>query len=283
MSDVRSHSEELLEEIGPWTEIKLEIIRKYARAYSVILRNQATPRLTHVYIDAFAGAGRYIARQTGLLVPGSTEIALATDPPFRHYYFVDIDDLKYARLEQLAEHRTDVTVFHGDCNTILVNNVLSQVRWEQFRRGLCILDPYGLHPNWSTVAAAAAAKTVEVFINFPTMDMNRNVLWRDPARIDQGQAERMTQFWGDESWRTLFYAARPQLNLWGEQREAKAATNEAVADAYRKRLQQVAGFAYVPEPLSMRNSTNAILYYLFFASHKAVAGDVVEQIFDTYR
>jgi three-Cys-motif partner protein len=218
-----------------------------------------------------------------LLVPGSTEIALATDPPFRHYYFVDIDDLKYARLEQLAERRTDVTVFHGDCNTILVDQVLSEVRWEQFRRGLCILDPYGLDLKWSGVAAAAGVKTIEVFVNFPTMDMNRNVLLRDPAKVDPVQAERMNAFWGDDSWRVHFYAPRSQMDLWGEQQDAKAVTNEAVAAAYRKRLQQVTGFAYVPEPLPMRNSTNAILYYLFFASHKAVAGDIVEQIFDTYR
>jgi len=32
----------------------------------------------------------------------------------------------------------------------------------------------------------------------------------------------------------------------------------------------------------MRNSRNAIVYYLFFASHKPVAVDIVEQIFSKY-
>src|SRR5215216_4378783 len=41
--------------IGTWSEAKLELIRKYGTAYSTILSNR--PRLTHVYIDAFAGAG----------------------------------------------------------------------------------------------------------------------------------------------------------------------------------------------------------------------------------
>jgi hypothetical protein len=34
---------------------------------------------------------------------------------------------------------------------------------------------------------------------------------------------------------------------------------------------KVAGFGFVPEPLPMRNSKKAIVYYLFFASPKAVA------------
>ena len=35
--------------IGYWSEIKLEIVREYARAYSTILTSN---RLHHVYIDA---------------------------------------------------------------------------------------------------------------------------------------------------------------------------------------------------------------------------------------
>ena len=44
-----------------------------------------------------------------------------------------------------------------------------------------------------------------------------------------------------------------------------------------------AGFDYVAEPIPMRNSTNAPLYYLYFCSPKAVAADIVEDIFSRYR
>jgi hypothetical protein len=47
--------EKLVDEIGPWSEIKLEVIRKYAKAYSTILSSQKS--FYHVYIDAFAGLG----------------------------------------------------------------------------------------------------------------------------------------------------------------------------------------------------------------------------------
>lgn len=44
-----------------------------------------------------------------------------------------------------------------------------------------------------------------------------------------------------------------------------------------------AGFKYVPEPMPMRNSKGAIVYYLFFASHKPVAEGIVKDIFDKFR
>ena len=48
--------------IGVWSQLKLEIVRQYAQAYSTILAKQ--PRLTHVYIDAFAGAGLHRLKRT---------------------------------------------------------------------------------------------------------------------------------------------------------------------------------------------------------------------------
>jgi len=45
----------------------------------------------------------------------------------------------------------------------------------------------------------------------------------------------------------------------------------------------VAGFAYVPEPLPMKNKMQAVIYYLFLASPKAVAADIIEDIFAKYR
>jgi three-Cys-motif partner protein len=60
-------------------------------------------------------------------------------------------------------------------------------------------------------------------------------------------------------------------------------TNAAVAEAFRKRLQEVAGFQYVPEPIPMRNDQGAVLYYLFFASPNRTGASIVKAIFDKYR
>ena len=64
------------DEIGYWSEIKLDIIKDYASAYSRILAAQTKPALHHVYIDAFAGAGVHISKATGEYVPGSPTNAL---------------------------------------------------------------------------------------------------------------------------------------------------------------------------------------------------------------
>ena len=46
-----------IDEIGPWTEVKLDILKRYAVEYSKILSSQQNPSFFHVYIDAFAGTG----------------------------------------------------------------------------------------------------------------------------------------------------------------------------------------------------------------------------------
>jgi len=79
------------DEIGYWSEVKLDIVKDYASAYSRILAAQINPPLHHVYIDAFAGAGVHVSKTTGEYVPGSPINALLVQPPFREYHLIDID------------------------------------------------------------------------------------------------------------------------------------------------------------------------------------------------
>lgn|SRR5574337_1505532 len=91
------------DQIGYWSEVKLDIIKEYAAAYSKILGAQRRPSLYHIYIDAFAGAGIHISRTSGEFVPGSPVNALLVQPPFRQYYFIDLDRKKVAALETFAK------------------------------------------------------------------------------------------------------------------------------------------------------------------------------------
>jgi hypothetical protein len=65
----------------------------------------------------------------------------------------------------------------------------------------------------------------------------------------------MTKFWGDESWKRIAYAESRQHGLF--RTELVKQGNEAIVAAFRERLQKIAGFRFVPEPLPMQNSTNA--------------------------
>lgn len=125
-----------LDEIGYWSEIKLDIVKKYAKAYSTIMSNQSFNK-GHLYIDAFAGAGTHISKDR--------------------------------------------------------NEVVS-------------------------------------FVAFSSMSSKR-----------------------------------------------------VIAEAFRKRLREVAGFAYVPAPIPMRNTRGAVVYYLYFASPNANGARIVSEIFDKYR
>jgi three-Cys-motif partner protein len=270
------------DQIGYWSEIKLDIIKEYAAAYSTILSAQKKPGLHHVYIDAFAGGGLHKSRTSGDFVKGSPMNALLVEPPFREYYFVDLDEQKVAALENLSARREDVHIYHGDCNPILLDKVLPNVKWESYRRGLCVLDPYGLHLDWKVIAEAGRMRSIEIFLNFPVADMNRNVLWRDRKGVSADQIQRMNAYWGDDSWRQVAYKPSSQMEIWGPPAEEKV-SNDEVAEAFRKRLTVVAGFRNVPKPIAMRNSQNAIVYYLFFASQKPVAEDIVRDIFAKYR
>jgi len=262
------------DEIGYWSEIKLEIVRDYATAYSTILNKKNLP---HVYVDAFAGAGQHISKSTGEFVPGSPLNALNVRPPFREYHFIDLDASRVESLQQIAGARNDVHVYEGDCNELLIQRIFPTLHFDSYRRALCLFDPYGLDLNWDVMFQAGQLGTIDMFLNFPVMDMNRNVLWRNPDKVSVEQLARMNAFWGGD-WKDVAYTT--ERSLFGEPEKE---SNDAIAEAFRQRLQKIAGFKKVPEPLPMHNSKGAVVYYLFFASQVGVAEKIVMDIFAKYR
>lgn len=266
------------DEIGYWSELKLDIIKKYAAAYSKILSSRKNPKLSHSYIDAFSGAGMHLSKATQTLVSGSPVNALEVDPPFKEYHFIDLNPSKTRNLRSIIGDRKDVHIYEGDCNEILLNNVFPTVLYENYRRALCLLDPYGLHLNWEVIKTAGQMKSIDMFLNFPVADMNRNVLWNNPDGVREEDINRMNAFWGDETWRNAAYTK--EKDLFDERLQKE--DNETIAASFCERLKKVAGFGYVPKPLPMRNSKGAIVYYLIFASQIAVAGKIVKEIFEKY-
>ncbi|MGB8989983.1 MAG: three-Cys-motif partner protein TcmP, partial [Candidatus Sulfotelmatobacter sp.] len=138
------------DEIGYWSEIKLDIVREYAAAYSRILTAKNLP---HVYIDAFAGAGQHLSRQTREFVAGSPLNALKVEPPFKEYHFIDLNAAKMDHLQSLAGANPNVRFYHADCNEVLMHQVFPTLAFTTYRRALCLLDPYGLHLQWRVVKA----------------------------------------------------------------------------------------------------------------------------------
>jgi three-Cys-motif partner protein len=133
------------DEIGLWSELKLEIVEDYGAAYTKAFANY--PGLKKFYVDSFSGAGIHLSKTTGAMVDGSPVRALRVAPPFDHFHFIDIREDKTAHLQSLCAGRSNVTVHTGDASTVLTQTVLPPIKYKNFNRALCLFDPYGLH--WS--------------------------------------------------------------------------------------------------------------------------------------
>jgi three-Cys-motif partner protein len=268
------------DEVGIWSELKLEIVEKYGSAYTRAFTN--SPRLKKYYIDAFSGAGAHISKRSGGQIEGSPARALKTSPRFDGFFFIDMNEKKTAHLQSLCAGRKDVHIETGDASKYLIDKLLPTIKYENYDRALCLFDPYGLHLRWRAMEMAGQSRAIDMFLNFPVMDMNRNAIWRNPGDVPKEGIARMNLFWGDESWRDVAYVQNSQGNLFGPPDLIKQG-NEAIVEAFRERLKKVAGFRFVADPLPMRNSTNAVVYYLFFASQKPVAEKIIRDIFAKYR
>ncbi len=267
-----------LDEIGCWSEVKLDILRDYAPAYTTIMSRQSFIK-GYYYIDGFAGYGIHKSKTRNEFIHGSPSIALQVVPAFTGYHFVDLNSKKVEYLKASTATYPNARVYEGDCNKVLMEQIFPIVRYEQFKRALCLLDPYGLDLSWEVIFTSGQSKSIEIFLNFPIMDMNRNILLKNPDKVFPAQADRMTFFWGDESWKEVAY--RKQKGLFDILEEKTS--NQVMAVAFQKRLKEIAGFGYVPEPMPMRNTRGAIVYYLFFATPNKTGNKIVENIMRKYR
>ncbi len=171
--------------------------------------------------------------------------------------------------------------YKADSNKVMLESVLPRFSYAKRTRALCVLDPYALTLDWRVVCTAGGSRAVEVFINFPVMQMNRNCKHEDISRILPGELDAMDRFWGDRSWHSAMFRPSAQANLFGHE-ELDKTENRDLVNAYCKRLKEIAGFGFVADPLAMRNSRQAIVYYLIFAGPNKTGWRIVQDIYRKY-
>jgi three-Cys-motif partner protein len=201
------------DEIGIWSEVKLAIVREYAAKYSTIReawRREKIGRLIWMYIDAYAGPGDHFSKTTGETVEGSPLIALNTIPPFHEYHFIDTEPARAKQLRALAGERDDVKIYTEDCNTVLLRDVFPRAKHKDYRRALCLLDPYNINLSWDVIEAAGKSDSIEIFLNFMIMDINRNALRKRMEKSLKSKVDQFTRLVGDESWKDAGYREEGQ-------------------------------------------------------------------------
>ncbi len=265
------------DEINRWSEVKLDIIEQYVAPYMDIMRAN---KFNAYYIDGFSGAGIHTSKDKGALIPGSPLRVLDIPKPFDAYYFVDLNGDKADFLRKTCKEKfpdRNVEVLRGDCNQVLME-ILPNFSRENYDRLFCLLDPYGLHLQWNVIEKMGNMGIVDLILHFPIMDINRNAIWKNPAEVPQEGIHRMNAFWGDRTWQDIAYKEPLQKDLLDPEIKEKQ-ENDVIAEAFRIRLMEHGKFKYVPTPIPLRNSKNAIIYYLFFASQNKTANEIATYLF----
>lgn len=285
---------------GKWTQQKLDILENYLDAYTTALKKQPFKLL---YIDAFAGTGRiesFINKQSiggfyGLIdgklgdddsndlhdfISGSAERAVKiSDKPFDRLVFVEKNTDRCAELENMKEKYSgrNIQVVNSDANEFLSNMNENWATW----RGVLFLDPFATEIKWSTIETVASIQALDTWILFPTHAVMRML---SRSRMPDGKvADRLTEIYGDESWKGL-YRKRP--SLFGDGRRERQAGAEQLVEIYKENLKRLFGERFLPRSRPLKNSRNGPLFeFIFCAGHpkgariaKSIAEHIVGKI-----
>jgi three-Cys-motif partner protein len=268
---------------GGWTAEKLERVRKYLVAYTVIFaRNPKAQKLVSIYVDAFAGTGYRtkpprLDAQTALFeelaepeaeafLKGSARIALEVEPPFKRYLFIEQDAARAQELEalkqQFVERAGRIEIVRQDANTYL-RAWCKQTDW-RICRAVMFLDPYGMQVDWSLIESIARTKAIDLWILFPLGVAVNRLLTRGELP-PKNWAQALKRILGTEEWRDTFYSRQIEQTLFGnEEVRTKEADFDKIGRYFVERLKTIFT-AVANNPLPLRNSRNIPLYLLCFA------------------
>ncbi|MBB3224475.1 three-Cys-motif partner protein TcmP [Pseudoduganella umbonata] len=249
---------------GPWTFVKLELLKRYLNFYTTALQRQPFKR---VYIDAFAGTGECeIKLPDGSVstIEGSAKIALEVTPAFDHVHLIDLKAKHAAALQVLAnaEDAGRVTVHRQDANAAL-QSILSRTNW-QSTRGVLFLDPYGMHVQWSTLESIARTKALDVWYLFPLSAVYRQAA-KDMNKVDEAKAAALDSVLGTTQWREEFYADTKQESMLDDSgsRHKRTAGTADIASFVHARLGSIFK-GWVSEPVLLPEN-GPPMFALFFA------------------
>lgn len=254
---------------GVWTRIKLEALQNYLVAFNTALSKQ---NFTRIYIDAFAGTGRCDITVDGerTSIDGSARRALATDPPFDTYTFIELRAKKLAALKALeAEYPgKSINVIRDDANAAL-KTLCEKYAWRN-ERAVLFLDPFGMHVEWTTLKAIAKTGAIDVWYLFPYSGLYRQAA-KNADAMDSDKEESITRLLGTDEWRQVFYAPKRQASLFGgDGGDEREVDHRQMLDFVSKRLKEL--FPAVTDPKILyqsgdsKNPSGAPLFALYFAA-----------------
>ncbi len=262
----------------PWTQQKLDILRRYLDAYTTALKQQP---FWLIYVDAFAGEGHWQSKsdysEFHEMREGSALVALDIDDrPFDHLVFIEQDPKRCISLQRIKEEwpGRNIDVFNQDANKALPALCKGLSAMDRL---VVFLDPFATSVQWATVEQLAQTRKADCWILFPLMAVARLMpQGEEPPLLLQNRLDSI--FGGREHWASI-YSLSPQFDLWGEQSSSRPSGSQQIANLYRDRLKTVfAGVAATRGTL--RNSKKAPLFELFFAAGNPKGSSIAIKIAD---
>ena len=255
---------------GAWTEIKLDILRKYLNFYTKALSKQGFELL---YIDAFAGTGSRTEivpsvpilgqEEKKISLDGSARIALNIEQQFDRYLFIETNSKRIKELEKIRDefHNTYIEIKNADANTV-ITELASKPIWDCNKfRGVIFIDPYGMEVSWETLKAIVSTESFDVWYLFPLSGVYRQAA-RDHTRVEEYKKEALDKLFGTREWEDAFYKKITRRGFFETtENTVRKLTVKQIEEWVSNRLKTI--FTHVSAPVALP-ATGAQLYSLYF-------------------
>jgi len=241
-------------QIDPHTLSKHTILRRYWEAWLPIM-TKFNKRV--LYIDGFAGPGRYAGGEDGspLIALKSARDHHARPKSEVAFIFIEKDKKRFDHPLQTIEQikptlpqnfRVHCVQGTFDDQMTEVLNGIDQQR-AKLAPSLVFIDPFGFsHTPFRTVKRIMQSPRCEILITFMYEEINRFLAHPD-------HADTYDQLFGTDEWRAVLEIVEPN-DRW-----------RLIHDIYRDQLHR-AGVEYV-RSFEMLNQGNRTDYFLFFGTH----------------
>ena len=241
--------------IEPHTRAKHAILRRYLQAWTTILVSGGFPEV--VYVDGFAGPGRYLQGEDGSPVIALREALNLRDRAKARirFLFVEKDAARAQSLKEIVDgiavpgnFRVDVA--DGETFEVAIRRLL-----DSYTAGggwtppiFAFIDPFGWTGfPFSIVRKIMNYRSCEVLVTFMYEEINRFVgLPNQEANFDS--------LFGTEDWRKGVRLADP------------VERHRFLHNLYQRQLRDDAHATYV-RSFEMRNERGVVDYYLFYATN----------------
>lgn len=283
---------------GQWTEDKLDVFEKFAKAYLVIMNKYREPSgWKLIYFDGFAGSGSrqeknkseleqtlfeydYFLERDDFSYKGAAERVLNIEGRgFDYYYFVEKNAESCRKLqEKLGElpHEGELIFRINDANNE-IQRLATKMRNNHNLAALALLDPFGMQIDWDSINKLKGLR-IDLWILVPTGIIINRLLDRK-GKLQH--IEKLTTFFGEpeKSIRSYFFKTHRQTTLFEEVEVVEKVNNSIsrIAELYLEKLGKVFS-EVISKPLVLYNTRKIPIFHFIFASNNKTATKIASDI-----